>query len=53
MAMVAAAVANDGKLMKPYMVDQLTAPNLDVLERTDPEEMSRPLSPRTRRRSRT
>ncbi|MGW1762572.1 peptidoglycan D,D-transpeptidase FtsI family protein [Streptomyces sp. NPDC002073] len=45
MAMVAAAVANDGKLMKPYMVDQLTAPNLDVLERTDPEEMSRPLSP--------
>jgi peptidoglycan glycosyltransferase len=45
MAMVAAAVANDGKLMKPYMVDQLTAPNLDVIEQTEPEEMSRPLSP--------
>ncbi|WP_030193267.1 penicillin-binding transpeptidase domain-containing protein [Streptomyces sp. NRRL S-87] len=45
MAMVAAAVANDGKLMKPYMVDELTAPNLDVLEKTEPEEMSRPLSP--------
>ncbi|MFI8101481.1 penicillin-binding transpeptidase domain-containing protein [Streptomyces sp. NPDC086023] len=44
MAMVAAAVANDGKLMKPYMVDQLTAPGLDVLEQTEPEEMSRPLS---------
>ncbi|GGW59661.1 peptidoglycan D,D-transpeptidase FtsI family protein [Streptomyces xantholiticus] len=44
MAMVTAAIANDGKLMKPYMVDQLEAPNLDVIERTDPEEMSRPIS---------
>ncbi|MFD7610012.1 peptidoglycan D,D-transpeptidase FtsI family protein [Streptomyces sp. NPDC059828] len=44
MAMVTAAIANDGKLMKPYMIDQLEAPNLDVLERTDPEEMSQPLS---------
>ncbi|MFE9256452.1 peptidoglycan D,D-transpeptidase FtsI family protein [Streptomyces sp. NPDC006879] len=45
MAMVAAAIANDGKLMKPYMVEELTAPNLDVLDKQDPEEMSRPLSP--------
>jgi peptidoglycan glycosyltransferase len=44
MAMVASAVANDGKLMKPYMVDELQAPNLDTLEKTDPEEMSQPLS---------
>jgi cell division protein FtsI/penicillin-binding protein 2 len=44
MAMVAAAIANDGKLMKPYMVDQLRAPNLDVLQQTDPEELSRPLT---------
>ncbi|MEV0090366.1 penicillin-binding transpeptidase domain-containing protein [Streptomyces sp. NPDC050738] len=44
MAMVASAVANDGKLMKPYMVDRLTAPNTDVISKTDPEEMSRPLS---------
>ncbi|MFD5110871.1 MULTISPECIES: peptidoglycan D,D-transpeptidase FtsI family protein [unclassified Streptomyces] len=44
MAMVAAAIANDGKLMKPYMIDQLGAPNLDVLSRTEPEELSRPLS---------
>lgn len=44
MAMVTAAIANDGKLMKPYMVDQLEAPNLDVIEKTEPEEMSRPLS---------
>ncbi|WP_327189959.1 penicillin-binding protein 2 [Streptomyces xinghaiensis] len=45
MAMVAAAVANDGKLMQPYMVDELRAPNLNVIEQTSPEEMSRPLSP--------
>ncbi|MFE3642339.1 peptidoglycan D,D-transpeptidase FtsI family protein [Streptomyces sp. NPDC059169] len=44
MAMVTAAIANDGKLMKPYMVDQLSAPNLDVLQKTEPEEMSRPIS---------
>ena len=44
MAMVASAVANDGKLMKPYMVDKLQAPSLDVISQTQPEEMSRPLS---------
>jgi peptidoglycan glycosyltransferase len=45
MAMVASAVANDGTLMKPYMVDELQAPNLDPLEKTEPEKMSEPLSP--------
>ncbi|MFF4496322.1 peptidoglycan D,D-transpeptidase FtsI family protein [Streptomyces sp. NPDC001546] len=44
MAMVTAAIANDGKLMKPYMVEQLTAPNLDTIEKHEPQEMSRPLS---------
>jgi peptidoglycan glycosyltransferase len=44
MAMVASAVANDGKLMKPYMVDKLQAPNLDTLEQTEPKELSQPLS---------
>ncbi|MEU6222329.1 penicillin-binding protein 2 [Streptomyces sp. NPDC047042] len=44
MAMVVSAIANDGKLMKPYMVDKLQAPNLDVLQQTEPEEMSQPLS---------
>ncbi|MDJ0462049.1 penicillin-binding transpeptidase domain-containing protein [Streptomyces sp. H27-C3] len=44
MAMVTSAIANDGKLMKPYMIDQLTDPNLDVLEKTNPTEMSQPLS---------
>ncbi|MEV5873816.1 penicillin-binding protein 2 [Streptomyces sp. NPDC052101] len=44
MAMVASAVANDGKLMKPYMVDKLQSSNLDTVEQTSPEELSRPLS---------
>jgi peptidoglycan glycosyltransferase len=45
MAMVASTVANDGKLMKPYMVDQLRAPNLNVIEQHKPKEMSQPISP--------
>lgn len=44
MAMVASAIANDGSLMKPYMVDELQAPNVDALEKTDPEQYSQPLS---------
>jgi peptidoglycan glycosyltransferase len=44
MAMVASAVANDGTLMKPYMVDKLQAPSLDTIEQTEPEELSQPLS---------
>ncbi|WP_405615194.1 penicillin-binding transpeptidase domain-containing protein [Streptomyces sp. NBC_01511] len=44
MAMVVSAIANDGKLMKPYMIDQLEAPNLDVIKKTEPEEMGQPLS---------
>ncbi|GGW62110.1 peptidoglycan D,D-transpeptidase FtsI family protein [Streptomyces griseoloalbus] len=44
MAMVSAAVANNGTLMKPYMVDELQAPSLDTIEKTDPEEMSKPMS---------
>jgi peptidoglycan glycosyltransferase len=43
-AMIAAAVANDGSLMKPYLVDHVTAPDLSVIDRTEPEEMSEPIS---------
>ncbi|MFF5534545.1 peptidoglycan D,D-transpeptidase FtsI family protein [Streptomyces cinerochromogenes] len=46
MAMVASAVANDGKLMKPYMVDSLESSTLDPVATTEPEELSRPLSPK-------
>ncbi|QDQ12615.1 peptidoglycan D,D-transpeptidase FtsI family protein [Streptomyces spectabilis] len=44
MAMVTAAIANDGTLMEPYMVRELQAPNLDVVEKHSPKEMSNPLS---------
>ncbi|MDN3266597.1 penicillin-binding transpeptidase domain-containing protein [Streptomyces sp. MA15] len=44
MAMVTAAIANDGTLMRPYMVDQLKAPNLDTIETTEPQELSQPVS---------
>ncbi|MFD5326780.1 peptidoglycan D,D-transpeptidase FtsI family protein [Streptomyces sp. NPDC127092] len=47
MAMVAAAIANDGKLMKPYMIDELRAPNVDLIKKTEPEELSRPVSQKT------
>ncbi|MFC9288607.1 peptidoglycan D,D-transpeptidase FtsI family protein [Streptomyces sp. NPDC057052] len=47
MAMVASAVANDGKLMKPYMVDQLKAANLDTIETTEPQELSQAVSSET------
>ncbi|MBD9732049.1 penicillin-binding protein 2 [Streptomyces sp. H28] len=43
MAMVTAAIANNGSMMQPYMVDALQAPNLDTVEKTKPEELSRPM----------
>ncbi|WP_104526212.1 peptidoglycan D,D-transpeptidase FtsI family protein [Blastococcus atacamensis] len=43
-AMVAATVANDGVQMKPYLVDQLLAPDLSVIDETDPEELREPIS---------
>ncbi|MCD9876935.1 penicillin-binding transpeptidase domain-containing protein [Streptomyces guryensis] len=44
MAMVAAAVANNGKLMKPYMVDKLQSSGVDTIAQTEPQELSQPLS---------
>ncbi|MEV4437711.1 penicillin-binding protein 2 [Streptomyces sp. NPDC049577] len=44
MAMVASAVANNGKLMEPYMVDKLRAPNLNVIETHQPKQLSQPVS---------
>ncbi|MGW9208272.1 peptidoglycan D,D-transpeptidase FtsI family protein [Embleya sp. NPDC055664] len=37
MAMVVAGIANNGKVMKPYLVDELRAQNLSVLEKTQPQ----------------
>ncbi len=39
MAMVGAGIANDGTVMKPYLVDEITSPKLDVIDKTDPEPM--------------
>ena len=36
-AMISAAIANGGKLMKPYLVSEEQAPNLSVLSHTDPQ----------------
>jgi penicillin-binding protein A len=44
MAMVAAAVANDGTLMQPYIVSEVRSPEADLLERTQPDEYSEPMS---------
>ncbi|HEY3297379.1 MAG TPA: penicillin-binding transpeptidase domain-containing protein, partial [Armatimonadota bacterium] len=43
MARVVAAIANDGVMMKPHFVKEITSGN-ETLERIQPEEMGRPLS---------
>ena len=47
MAMVVAAIANDGDVMRPYVVDEVRAPNLSVLDRTDPQSISKAISSTT------
>jgi peptidoglycan glycosyltransferase len=45
MAMVAATVANRGKLMKPYLVQEVRAPDLSVIDETQPETLDQAMSP--------
>ena len=47
MAMVAAGIANDGTVMRPYLVDEVQSPELDVLDKTEPSELSRAVSSST------
>ncbi len=47
MAMVAAAIANRGVLMRPYLVERILTPGGGVLVRTKPKEMGRPITART------
>ncbi len=47
MAMVTAAIANGGDVMRPYVVDEVRAPNLSVLDRTDPQSISNAMSSST------
>ncbi|MET9699996.1 penicillin-binding transpeptidase domain-containing protein [Streptomyces sp. NPDC006529] len=50
MAMVTAAIANDGKAMKPYLVEQINGPGLSVLERSEPEAHGQAVSVDTARK---
>ncbi len=45
MAMVAAAIANGGVEMKPYLVDQLVGPDLRIVDQTKPTQLRRAVSP--------
>ncbi|GJF29437.1 penicillin-binding protein [Kitasatospora sp. NE20-6] len=47
MAMVAAAIANNGTLMQPYLVDQERSSTLAVVSKHSEKEMGRPISPTT------
>lgn len=44
MAMVAAGIANDGTVMKPYLVDEIFSPDVELLEEHDPEELHQAVS---------
>jgi peptidoglycan glycosyltransferase len=45
MAMVAAGVANNGSVMKPYLVEQARGPDLAVLSTAQPEALSQAVTP--------
>ena len=43
-AMVSAAVANEGSLMQPFLVKQTRGADLEVIDDTSPRELGRPVS---------
>jgi cell division protein FtsI (penicillin-binding protein 3) len=52
MIMAYGAVANGGKLMKPYIVDRVIAPDGEVLFRNEPTVVGRPITAETARKVR-
>ncbi len=44
-AMVSSAIADHGTLMRPYMVNKVTAPDLSTLTTTQPTVLSHPVTP--------
>jgi len=44
MAMVTAGIANEGTVMKPYLVAEERSPDLDALEQAEPEALSQAVS---------
>ena len=49
MAMVAAAVGNDGRLMKPRLIERVTSPDGRVRRRVNPDQQQRVMSPQSAR----
>ncbi len=47
MAMVSAAIADDGTMMRPYLVDTVRAANLSVISTTKPQKINQPISQQT------
>jgi peptidoglycan glycosyltransferase len=45
--MVAAGIANQGTVMKPYLVDQVQSADSDTVATTDPEKLSQAVTPET------
>src|SRR5699024_4461772 len=46
-AMVSAAIANDGVMMTPHLIDTERGPNLQVTSTTEPSELAQPISAST------
>jgi penicillin-binding protein A len=46
-AMVSAAIANDGVVMRPYMINQVLSADLQTIDRTAPERLGTAVSPQT------
>ncbi len=44
MAMVVAGIANGGTVMRPYVVDEVRAPDVSVLDKTNPEPLRNAMS---------
>jgi peptidoglycan glycosyltransferase len=44
MAIVVAAIANDGVVMRPYVVERIVSPSGDTVTRTKPDELGRAVS---------
>jgi penicillin-binding protein A len=47
MASIVSGIANDGTVMKPYLISEVRAPDLSTIEETQPEEFSQAVSPST------
>ncbi|WP_424536862.1 peptidoglycan D,D-transpeptidase FtsI family protein [Sphaerisporangium viridialbum] len=45
MAMVAASVANEGKVMKPYLVNKIVSPDGDEIDSARPQELDEAVTP--------